>query len=102
MKGDPYQVLGVTVQRKKVAGTAADQEEVTITATVADVDLVDPTSVGEYSYVMGIADFSISDCGTTNMEDTKQQGEYARRLGAAVSTPGTSVTQLHYASYKNY
>lgn len=105
--GDPYQVLGVTVQRAKVTGDAA--EEKTITATVAAVDLVDPTSVGEYSYVMGIADFSISDCGIMNLDDPTQRGEYApaatpasRRLGAAVSTPGNSVTQLHYASYKNY
>ena len=108
VEGDPYNVLGVTVKRVKVTG-AEEVLDKTITAEVAAVPLLDPTTIGEYSYVMGIADFSISDCGTQNMDDPTQRGEYnpaatpaARRLGAAVSTPGTSVTQLHYASYQGY
>ena len=103
VKGDPYQVLGVTVTRKTVTGLASTVDT-EITASVAPVPLVDPTDVGEYSYVMGIADFSISDCGDMNMDDPKERGEYlpSRRLGADVSTPGNSVTQLHYASYKGY
>ena len=109
--GDPYNVLGVTVTRATVTGAAATLAT-TITAEVTDVMLVDPTAIGAYSYVMGIADFTISDCGNSNMDDPTQRGEYeeggalpvpeARRLGAAVSTPGNSVTQLHYASYQGY
>ncbi len=131
--GDPYQVLGHKIEKKlateecsptqsAITGAQAlndnrnDECDLTIDLSIVSTPLVDPRTLGvsgeaPWSYVMGIADFAISDCGDGNFEDHVDRGEYknttnttnTRRLGASVSKkPGARHTQLHYGSYKGY
>ena len=80
----------------------------TLNLAIPPKPLKDPRTLGNdetpWSYVMGIADFAISDCGKGNFEDHVDRDEYpnSRRLGASVSKPGARHTQLHYGSYKGY
>ena len=96
-----------------IAPTSNDACELTLNLVIENTLLRDPSSLPDssgitstpWSYVMGIADFAISDCGTSNFIDHVNRGEYAtptRRLGASVSKPGARHTQLHYGSYKGY
>ena len=124
VKGDPYKILKHKVETMNaqdhcdtpeqdldgntvLTNDGNDGCEATLQLTIAAQPLQNPqdlnTDETPWSYVMGIADFSISDCGTDNFVDHVERDEYpARRLGASVSKPGARHTQLHYGSYKGY
>lgn len=113
-KGDPFQVIAHNICRMEAVTVCQTETPAACTKTldcnIGETALLDPRTLygtgaeeTPITYVMGIADFSISDCGAANFNDPINHGEYLnRRLGASVSKPGVRRTQLHYGSYRGY
>lgn len=120
--GDPFVILGherVTVedggQASDGTGVAVTGEEahqkvlgVDVESALADPLTLDTTgsTVAPWSYVMGIVDYAISDCGLSQSFvagwDTVESDIISRRLGASSDKPGVTYSEIHYGSYAGY
>ena len=130
--GDPFIVLG---HRKVIVLSAYDDNgdphnanpkyalDYTISANIEAATLSSPNtamsttpgSVGDltpWSYVMGITDYTISECGAKNFDNSETfDGEYdattgttttARRLGSAMPKSVIRKSVINFGSYKGF
>lgn len=133
--GDPFIVLGhrkVTVLKANTLDADGEQNNVdtlkkslsyTISADIAAATLSSPNTamsgqtgtVGAltpWSYVMGITDYTISECGAKNFDNSETfDGEYStttgttttvRRLGSAMPKSVIRKSVINFGSYKGF